>query len=307
MKKLSFAVLFISLMFASSAFAQNDKPRLGLNVSALQASPLLLQHLRLSEGEGLMVSNVVVGGELEASGLSQGDIVLAINGHPLAKPAELQDYVATLPQGADVTLDVIQKGEHRQIILKLDSLPDEIVWKYTQPVSGPGRSTLQHKQLLRPIIPNQQQPSQHAPSNSGQSGHQRLTFKSMMSTQDGIKTSTVTIIGSPQDSDSEIEIELGSDTYKTRLGDLDQLPEDAQRAAQNAIQQSSQFSFSYSSGSQMMNDMMRRHQEQMRMMDELIFRSMGGHSMPPYSDQNQNQPENNVLRPVQPSAGDIQM
>ncbi|MBO5752232.1 MAG: PDZ domain-containing protein [Proteobacteria bacterium] len=310
MKKLSVVLLFMTLLLASSAFAYDNKPRLGLNVSALQASPLLLQHLRLSEGEGLMVSNIAVGGELEAAGLSQGDIVLAIDGHSLSKPADLQNYVAKLPLHASVTLDVIQKGEHKQIILKLDSLPDEVVWKYSQPVSGPGRPAPLRKQLLTPVLPQgQQSPQIHAPSHGGlaQSGSQRLTFKSVMSTEEGIKSSTVTIIGSPQDSNSEIEIELGSDTYKTRLGDIDQLPEDAQRAARNAIQQSNQFSFSFGSGSQRMDDMMKRHQEQMRMMDELFFRSFGGQQMMPPSGGQPQAPESNVLRPVQPSAEDIKL
>lgn len=305
MKKFSLALLLMGILFASPVFAQDDKPRLGLNVSALQASPLMLQHLRLAEGEGLMVRNVAVGGELEAAGLSQGDIVLAIDGHPLSRPADLQNYVSQLPKGAQITLDVIQKGEHKQINMHLDSLPDEVIWKYSQAVAGPGRTRSRNIQPLIPMQPQVQQ-SPNAPSGGAtvHQSRQKMTFKSVMSTEEGIKSSTVTIIGSPQDPESEIEIELGSDTYKTQIGELEQLPEDAQRAAQNAIKQSGQFSFSFGSGSSMMDDMMQRHQEQMRMMDELFFRSFGG----PSGVLNQpTEPENNVLRPVQPSQGDIQM
>ena len=85
------------------------------------------------------------------------------------------------------------------------------------------------------------------------------------------------------------------------------MPEDAQRAARNAIQQSNQFSFSFGSGSQRMDDMMKRHQEQMRMMDELFFRSFGGQQMMPPSGGQPQAPESNVLRPVQPSAEDIKL
>lgn len=308
MKKLSLAWILIGSLIATSAFAQ-DKPRLGLNVSALQASPLLLQHLRLAEGEGLMVSNVAVGGELEAAGLSQGDIVLAIDGHALTRPSDLYHYVSTLPQGTQVSLDVIQKGEHKQIILKLDNLPDEIVWKYTSPISGPSQQPFQRRQLLTPIQPHIS-PDANAPQSgqqamgSASNATQRMTFKSILSTEEGTKSSTVTIYGSPQDSESEIEIELGNDTYKVKLGDLDQLPEDAQKAAQNALKQSNSFSFSFgSSGGSLMDEMMQRHQEQMQMMDDIFFRNFFGPAYPQAPQQPM--PKSDVLVPVQPSSTDI--
>ena len=136
------AVAFCFGAVAQEAWAQDAKPRLGLSVSPLQASPMLLQHLRLSDGEGLVVENIVAGSEIEAAGLSQGDIVLSIDGHSLTKPQDLTAYIATKKSGDQVTLDVIQKGEHRQIYAKLDNLPDEILWKYAKPVAGPGQSRL---------------------------------------------------------------------------------------------------------------------------------------------------------------------
>ena len=55
------AVAFCFGAVAQEAWAQEAKPRLGLSVSPLQASPMLLQHLRLSDGEGLVVENIVAG------------------------------------------------------------------------------------------------------------------------------------------------------------------------------------------------------------------------------------------------------
>ncbi len=299
---MALTVIFF-LMTGMTAFGQEGRPRLGLGVSPLQASPLLLQHLRLSEGEGLMVNNVAVGSEIEAAGLSQGDIVLAIDGHSLSRPSDLTSYLSQLPSGKQVTLDVIQKGEHRQIYLKLDNLPDEIVWKYVQPVTGPGRSGLGINQRQPRVQLKQIQPQ----GGNQIMGSQHSTIHSMMSTPDGIKTYSVTVNGSPDDPDTELEITIGSDTYKSTIKDLSQLPEDARNAAKNAIDQMGSFSFGFGSmpsGSSFMDEMMKRHQEQMRMMDEMMDEMFRDPSNP--GTEPREQPKNNgVLRPVEPDRSDI--
>ena len=297
-------VVFIALLIAlvsTNAWAQNERPRLGLSVSPLQVSPLLLQHLRLAEGEGLMVNNIVVGGELEAAGLSQGDIVLAIDGRPLSRPSEITDYVATLPADAQVTLDVIQKGEHRQIILKLDNLPDEIVWKYAQPVLGPGRARLGSgsPNRIRPAVPG---PNAQTLS----SGSSVSVFKSMISTPDGIQESTVKITGPSDDPNSEIEITIGQDSYKTTIAEIDKLPENARDVAQQAVSRSGGFSFSFGSGgfgSDLFQEMLQRQNEQQRRMDEM-FRQMFDEEpvQPGIVPEQKKEP---VLRPVEPAPGDI--
>lgn len=282
-----------------SAFAQDAHVRLGLGVSPLQASPLLLQHLRLSEGEGLMINNVAVGGELEQSGLSQGDILLAIDGHALSSPSELQSYLSALPKNAQVTLDVIQKGEHRQVYIKLDNLPDEVSWKYAQPVTGTGR--LPGRSLYRGSAnsPSQGMHIQIQPGNSSSSAMQRSTYKSMISTPDGIKSTSVTINGSKDDPNAEIEVEIGSDKYQCRVGDIDKLPDEAREVVRDTLANAGNFSFSFGfGGSDMMDEMMKRHQEQMRMMDEFFNQQF----MTPEPDP---QPKNNVLTPVEPDKDDI--
>lgn len=296
--------LLLLLFSTTSALANDpDRPRLGLSVSPLQASPLLLQHLQLAEGEGLMVSNVAVGSELEAAGLSQGDIILSIDGHPLSRPSDLTSYIANIPAHQQVTLDVIQKGEHRQIYLSLDNLPDEIVWKYAQPVASP-----RNRLSRRPTTRSQ---SFQVPQNNTQNNvASQMTFSSVISTDQGLKQSTVRITGAPDNPDSDIEVTLNDDTYQTKVGDIDSLPEDARTAAKSALSQSGSFSFSFG-GSSMMDEMMQRHEAQMRMMDEFFNRQFG---YPQQPSQPQATPENqkkSVLKPldeqkpVQPSKGDI--
>lgn len=287
-------VCLMACLICLTASAQDGRPRLGLTVSPLQASPLLLQHLRLSEDEGLMINNIAVGSELEQSGLSQGDILLAINGQPVSKPADLLKATASLPTNASVTLDVIQKGEHKQLNLKLDNLPDEIVWKYAQPESRSRAS-------MRSANPGSFSFSQNIqPRQNGGSSASHMMFKSMVATPDGMKSSTVTLEGSKDDPDSLVTVQIGSDTYKSRIADIGQLPEDARTAAQQAIAQSGNFSFSFGfGGNDLMEEMLRRHQEQMRMMDDFF-----NHQFMGPADDNDTKTDS-VLKPVEPSADDI--
>ena len=299
------AVMLLSVFaFSMSAFAEDGRPRLGLSVSQMQASPLLLQHLRLAEGEGLMVRNIAAGSELETAGLSQGDIVLAIDGHALNAPSQLEEYVSRQPKGAQVTLDVIQKGEHRQIYVKLDSLPDEIVWKYSAPVRDPGRNGLG---LRSGGQMNQIQP----PSGGNARGAQHSVYHTMQMTDSGMRTVTVTIDGPSDDPDTAISIEIGQDSYQTRIGEIDRLPDDAREAAHAAIDR--QGSFSFGGGSDLFEEMMRQQMEQMQRMDEM-FNAFGDPFGDPFNApgvQKNSVPQDsgNVeeRKPVLPGAGDIRM
>ena len=299
-------IVISMFLLCTTALAQTNKTRIGLSVSPMQASPLLLQHLRLAEGEGLMVNNIAVGSELEAEGLSQGDIVLAADGHPLNNPSDLQNYIASLPTGAKVTLDVIQKGEHRQIIVTLDNLPDEIVWKFVQPIAGPGRSKMGIQNAPAPLqgqnAPRSQNQRQFQFGTNG--GSSVSTFSSIIATGNGVQMSTVTIRGDKSDPSSEVEIVIGDNTYKTTIGEKDQLPEEARAAIDNALNQSDHFSFGFgSSGGDIFDQIMRRQMEQMRQMDELFQQHF---QMPGTVPQDPSpQPNEQLLVPVPQGKGHI--
>lgn len=262
--------------FGNDAWAQDAKPRLGLSVSPLQASPILLQHLRLADGEGLIVENIVAGSELEAAGLSQGDIVIAIDGNPLSKPQDLTTYIATKKSGDQITLDVIQKGEHRQIYVKLDNLPDEVLWKYAKPVAAPGKSRLGASpwqgsmRFSAPASPNSGASSTGASSVSGKS-----VYQSMVYSGGEMKSSSVTIDGPANDDKSIIEITIGNDSWKTTVGEISKLPDEAKAAAQAAISRSGSFSFSFGPADTFFEEMMNRQREQIEQMQRLMDKQFG--------------------------------
>ena len=253
------------------AFADEGQPRLGLSVSEFNASPILLQHLKLAEGEGVMIQNVAVGGDLEAAGLSQGDILLAIDGHAVSHPRDVTDYISSLPHGTRVTLDVIQKGDHVQVYSVLDNLPDDVTWKYVDPVSQ--RQNRRGFPMFPQIVPHL--PGSPSQGGFSQGGSQRMTFKTLVQTDRGSELSSVTIIGDPQNNDSDVEIEIGSNKYTSKVGDIDSLPDSARKAAHQALDHAGTFSLSFSIGGSLFDEMMKIQQDQMDAIQQMFFNSFG--------------------------------
>jgi len=285
-------IIICSLLFcilSSIAYAGDNPPRLGLSLMEFDASPILLQHLKLAAGEGVMIRNVAVGGDLEAAGLSQGDILLAIDGHAMAHPQDVTSYINSLPRGTKVTLDVIQKGDHVQIYSVLDNLPDEITWKYAEP---------QQQNRNRGGFGAMPSTSSQFSFGPGQVGTQRMTFRSVVQTSQGAEVAVVTINGNPEDPESEVEVILDNKKYASKIGEIDALPEDARLAAQQALNHSGQFSFSFSfGGNAMFEEMLRRQQAEMDAFEQMFFRSIpvDPNSQPPAPAPKQDKPKKSAI------------
>ncbi|MFA5625353.1 MAG: PDZ domain-containing protein [Bradymonadales bacterium] len=264
MKNIGKSVLFLTTlaMFLSlPALAQEYRPRLGVSVTEFRASPLLLQHLRLAEGEGLLIQDIAQGSAAEREGLSQGDILLAIDAKPMSSRSKLVDYIRALPPHSNVILDVIQKGEHRQISFALDSLPDNIQWKHKAP-----RYRRAAPPQIMPLAPQFGQ-------SSSASSSQHLMYRSQVQTKNGIELSTVIVTGEPNDPESEVSVELGGNKSQCKMKDLDKMPETVQRAVRDAIASSPSVALSFGGSAAMgFDEMFKRQIMEMRRFEEEFLR-----------------------------------
>ena len=268
MRKVTFTLVLLFVMLTASFALAQERPRLGLSAESLVASQMLQRHLQISEGEGIVVKNIVVDSALDKAGIVQGDIILSVDGISLSSPSDLISYIQSTQPNQKITLEVICKGERQRLNIQVDNLPDEIVWKYGSTVTSPGRT-------LSPFQP-QQRLSQQMPSQ-GFSSSQRMTFRSQVRTDKGFETSSVTITGDPQDENSDIEIELADQSYRGKIKDVPHFPEVARKAAQDAIQQSNMFQFGsgMTFGTFMPQDMdefFRQQMEEMQRVEEMFFR-----------------------------------
>jgi C-terminal processing protease CtpA/Prc len=72
---------------------------------------------------GVEVESVVPGGPAAASGLEPGDLVVAVDGQPVADAAALRELVGKKAVGQPVVLDVQREGNPFRVALKTGAFP----------------------------------------------------------------------------------------------------------------------------------------------------------------------------------------
>ena len=93
------------------------RPRLGVSVSDVTAVDA--EAYGLEEIRGAEINTVEAGSPADQAGLEVGDVVLALNGNPLADATALTTGLAAMDPGDQVNLTVFRDGHRRQVELTL--------------------------------------------------------------------------------------------------------------------------------------------------------------------------------------------
>lgn len=88
-------------------------------------TPEIAKAFGLSQPQGALLGDVDPNGPAGKSGLQRGDIVLALNGQPIAGSRELRLKVAMSKPGTTVKLKVFHKGAEREVSVTLGELPSK--------------------------------------------------------------------------------------------------------------------------------------------------------------------------------------
>lgn len=88
---------------------------LGIGVQKIPLLASLVKKLGLSQETGLLIVMVEAGTNAEKAGLLPGDILIALNGTPIARVRELHRWLANESGGRQVEARVIRGGELRRI------------------------------------------------------------------------------------------------------------------------------------------------------------------------------------------------
>ncbi len=84
-----------------------------------------------TEGEGVLVLNVVKDSPAEKAGLRAHDVILAINGRRVDGDAEkLAEMIRSFTSGTSVNLDIFQEGQKKNVRVALGARPDKFEWKF---------------------------------------------------------------------------------------------------------------------------------------------------------------------------------
>ncbi len=96
-----------------------------LGVSIQSLTPDLAQSLALPSNKGALVAQVIRGGPAQKGGLKNGDVVVALNGRPIATANELTRDIAGLMPGTKVGLDVLRDGKKESLKVRIGERPED--------------------------------------------------------------------------------------------------------------------------------------------------------------------------------------
>ncbi|MGH7380267.1 MAG: DegQ family serine endoprotease [Candidatus Methylomirabilales bacterium] len=94
--------------------------------------------LGLSDDRGALVSEVVTGSPAAAAGLKPGDVIVALDGQPVADARDLPRLVAGRPVGSTVQVTFLRAGKRQTVRLTLGELPEERVAARSEEEGGLG-------------------------------------------------------------------------------------------------------------------------------------------------------------------------
>jgi PDZ domain-containing protein len=90
-----------------------------LGVETSEVPRVVSEQLGLAKGFGLVVDYVVPDGPAAAAGVQQSDILKMLNDQILVQPDQLAKLVRSYPEGTNVTLTILRKGQETKITVKL--------------------------------------------------------------------------------------------------------------------------------------------------------------------------------------------
>jgi S1-C subfamily serine protease len=93
------------------------RPFIGVAVHPVTLSAATVSRIGRPTDAALVVLSVADGAPADAAGVLVGDVLTEIDGHALARPADLLDVLAGVPEGMPVELTLVRGGERRALSL----------------------------------------------------------------------------------------------------------------------------------------------------------------------------------------------
>jgi S1-C subfamily serine protease len=109
-----------------------------LGVSALALWPQLAERLKLDVRDGAFIQEIEADSPADKAGLREGDhdidfqaqtlkvggdVIVAVDGHPLSRSEDLADRISSLSSGDEVALGVVRDGKRRTVRVRLGRRP----------------------------------------------------------------------------------------------------------------------------------------------------------------------------------------
>ncbi|CAM5768834.1 serine protease [Labrys miyagiensis] len=131
----------VKVVVASAQAGSDRVLRPWLGASMQSVSSEIAESLSMDHPAGALITDVAKDGPAAQGGLRTGDVVLSVDGVPISDPDEFGYRFATKTLGGTAQLDVLRKGDHVTVPVKLVVAPettprDETVLEGDSPLAG---------------------------------------------------------------------------------------------------------------------------------------------------------------------------
>jgi serine protease Do len=133
--------------------------RIGVTIQDVNAQ--LAESFGLDRPRGALVSSVEKDGPAAHAGITAGDVILAVGGHPIERYGELSSAVAAMKPGSDANLAVWRNGREQNFSVKVVELREQ-----QQTIAGRGSGQGEHEGggqagalglTVRPLAPREKE------------------------------------------------------------------------------------------------------------------------------------------------------
>lgn len=111
---------------------------LGVGISAVGSD--LAQKMKLPPQQGLIVGEVMAKSPAAEAGLTEGDVILNINGQAVRTPRDLQEVVERTAVDSKIELNLLRDGKPMKVNVTVKPLPDQVAATARPSMNQQGRS-----------------------------------------------------------------------------------------------------------------------------------------------------------------------
>ena len=111
-----------------------------LGIIPQDVTPAMAKAFGQNEASGALVGDVSPNSPAQKAGLQTGDIILDVNGKPVANSNDLRMTISMMQPGTEANLRVVRNGEQRDVAVQLAELPTETA--SVKPENGSTHSSL---------------------------------------------------------------------------------------------------------------------------------------------------------------------
>ena len=123
---LSFAIpIDLATQVKDQILATGKATHARLGVMIQEVDQALADSFKLQKPEGALVANVEPGGPADKAGLKSGDVILEVDGQPIATSGDLPALIGGSKPGEQVTLQVWRHGKREELTAKLGDASDK--------------------------------------------------------------------------------------------------------------------------------------------------------------------------------------